>query len=140
MASADTQSSSAGGRRPRPLSPHLSIYSPIITMVMSIMHRMTGVMNVGGLLLVTAYLLALASGPAAYETMNGLYSSILGRVILVGFTWSLVHHMLGGVRHAIWDMGRGFGEERYTMSWATAVGAVLITVALWGLVMLLENV
>lgn len=128
-------------RRPaRPLSPHLSIYRPIITMVMSILHRITGVMNVGGFILVVAYLMALAIGPGAYEFMSGVYSSILGRVVLVAFTWSVIHHMLGGVRHAIWDVGRAMGEERYTLAWGTLVGSIALTGSLWVIVIVVENV
>jgi succinate dehydrogenase / fumarate reductase cytochrome b subunit len=136
MASADT--GSQGGRRPRPLSPHLSIYRPIVTMVMSIMHRMTGIMNIGGLLIVVAYLLALAAGPEAYERAGEWYGWWPVRVVLVAFTWSVIHHMLGGIRHAVWDVGRGFGEERYTLSWATITGSILITTALWAFIVVWE--
>ncbi|MEM7694656.1 MAG: succinate dehydrogenase, cytochrome b556 subunit [Pseudomonadota bacterium] len=131
---------SEGGRRPRPLSPHLSVYRPIVTMVMSIMHRMTGVMNVGGLVLVLAYLMALAMGPEAHAVMNEIYGSWPARIILVAFTWSLIHHMLGGVRHAVWDAGRGFGDVRYTMSWATLIGSTVLTVAVWTLAIVLEAI
>lgn len=134
MASADTEVS----RRPRPLSPHLSIYRPIVTMVMSIMHRVTGIMNVAGLVLVVAFLLALATGPEAYESAAAIYSSWWGRVILVAFTWSLVHHMFGGIRHAIWDTGHAFGEARYTLAWATIAGSVIFTTALWALIVVIE--
>jgi len=136
MASADT--GSGGARRARPLSPHLSIYRPIVTMVMSIMHRITGIVNIGGLLIVVAYLFALALGPEAYEAASGLYGSWPVRIVLVAFTWSLVHHMLGGLRHAVWDFGRGMGEVRYTLAWLTLTGSVLLTVALWALIVVLE--
>lgn len=137
MGAADTETA---GRRPRPLSPHLSIYRPIITMVMSIMHRVTGVMNVAGFILVVAYLMAIAVGPEAYEIASAIYSSIPVRIILVAFTWSLIHHMLGGLRHAIWDVGRGFGEVRYTLSWATLIGSLTLTASLWIIVVILEVV
>jgi len=136
MASAET----AAGRRERPLSPHLSIYRPIVTMVMSIMHRVTGVMNVGGLVLVVAYLVAIASGPEAFEWANAIYSSWLARIVLVAFTWSLIHHMFGGFRHFAWDMGRGTGEARYQMSWLTIVGSILVTTALWALIVVVEAI
>ncbi|MEM0907311.1 MAG: succinate dehydrogenase, cytochrome b556 subunit [Pseudomonadota bacterium] len=137
MTSADT---TPGARRERPLSPHLSVYRPIVTMVMSIMHRITGVMNVAGFVLVVGFLLATASGPEAYATASAIYGSWLGRVILVLFTWSLIHHMLGGVRHAVWDMGRGLGDVRYSMSWATAIGSASLTVLLWVVIMIVEAV
>lgn len=136
MASADTTT----GRRERPLSPHLSIYRPIVTMVMSIMHRVTGIMNIGGLVLVVAYLLAIASGPEGYAWGNAIYSSWLARIVLVAFTWSLIHHMFGGFRHFVWDMGKGTGEERYSMSWATIVGSILVTTALWALIVVVEAI
>jgi len=135
MASAET---GTGGRRSRPLSPHLSIYRPIVTMVMSIMHRATGLLNVGGLLIVVVFLLALAAGPVAYESAAAWYGWWPVRVILVAFTWSLIQHMLGGVRHAIWDTGRGMGESRYTLAWATAAGSIILTTALWAFVYVWE--
>ncbi|MCF3935901.1 succinate dehydrogenase, cytochrome b556 subunit [Acuticoccus sp. M5D2P5] len=138
MASADTEVS--GGRRPRPLSPHLSIYRPIVTMVMSIMHRVTGMMNVAGLLLVLFYLLALAAGPEAFATANGIYGSWLGRIVLVAFTWSLIHHAVGGIRHFIWDTGHMLGEERYALSWMTVTISILVTTVLWALIVVLEAV
>lgn len=109
-------------------------------MVMSIMHRVTGMMNVGGLVLVVAYLLAIASGPEAFAWANAIYSSWLVRIILVAFTWSLIHHMLGGFRHFVWDAGRGTGEVRYSMSWATLVGSILVTTALWALIVVVEAI
>ena len=134
MASADT----AARRRERPLSPHLSIYRPIVTMVMSIMHRVTGMMNIAGLVLVVGYIVALASGPEAYAWASGIYSSWVGRIILVAFTWSLVHHMFGGFRHFVWDTGRGQGEVRYQLTWLNLVGSILVTAVLWALVVVLE--
>ncbi|MEM9220914.1 MAG: succinate dehydrogenase, cytochrome b556 subunit [Pseudomonadota bacterium] len=134
MATADFEAS----RRPRPLSPHLSIYRPIITMVMSIMHRMTGIMNIAGLVLVVGYVTALALGPEMFALANAIYGSWIGRIILVAFTWSLFHHMFGGIRHAVWDAGRGFGDVRYKMSWATLGGSLAATAILWVLVVVVE--
>ena len=133
-----TSADSVGGRRARPLSPHLSIYRPIVTMVMSIMHRVTGVMNVGGLLLVIAFLVGTASGPAGFEFVSGIYGSWLARIVLVTFTWSLIHHMLGGVRHALWDTGHGLDESRYGLAWATLIGSVGLTIVLWIVIMIVE--
>lgn len=136
MASEDT----FGPRRERPLSPHLSIYRPIVTMVMSILHRVTGMLNVAGLLLVTAFLLGIAMGPEAYEAVTAVTSSWFGRVVLVGFTWSLIHHLLGGLRHLMWDFGKAFGDVRYAVAWANVVASVLLTAALWALVMFVEQI
>lgn len=115
----------------RPLSPHLSIYKPSITMTMSIVHRLTGVALYAGTLLLALWLIAAASDPALFATIQGFMGSILGRIVLLGYTWALVHHALGGVRHLIWDTGRGFGPERKLLSMLTLVGSVVITFGLW---------
>lgn len=135
-----TTTETAPDRPTRPLSPHLSIYRPIITMVMSIMHRVTGVMNVAGVVLVVAFIMGVAAGPQTYDTVAGIYGSWIGRIVIVTFTWALIHHMLGGLRHAVWDLGRGLGEVRYAMSWATLVGSLALTGALWAVVIVVENV
>src|SRR6266705_1951125 len=93
--------------RERPLSPHLSIYRPMLTMMMSIVHRLTGAALYFGTLLVAWWLLAAASGLNAYANFQGFMGSLVGRLILFGYTWALLHHMLGGIRHLIWDTGHG---------------------------------
>ncbi len=116
----------------RPLSPHLTIYRPMLTMMMSIVHRITGAALYFGLLLLAWWLIATASGPAAYGTFQGFIDSFIGRVILFGYTWALIHHMLGGVRHLIWDTGRGFGpSEREWLTVATLVGSIGLTALIW---------
>jgi succinate dehydrogenase / fumarate reductase cytochrome b subunit len=99
----------------RPLSPHLSIYKQIPTMVMSIVHRFTGMALYAGTLLVAWWLVAAASGEAYFDWVNGIFGSILGRLVLFGYTWALLHHMLGGIRHFIWDTGRGFDPATSTI-------------------------
>jgi succinate dehydrogenase / fumarate reductase cytochrome b subunit len=116
----------------RPISPHLSIYRLKLTMAMSIVHRITGAALYGGTLLLVWWLLAVASGPDAYATFQWAASSIIGRLVLFGYTWALLHHMLGGVRHLIWDTGRGFGAaEREFMAGATLAGSIILTIILW---------
>lgn len=116
----------------RPLSPHLSIYRPMLTTMMSIVHRITGGALYFGLLLLAWLLIAAASGPAAYAKFQGFADSIIGRFILFGYTWALIHHLLGGVRHLIWDTGRGFGpNEREWLTVATLVGSIGITALIW---------
>ena len=116
----------------RPLSPHLSIYKPIPTMMMSIVHRITGMALYAGTLLVACWLLAAASGEATFDWVNGIFGSIIGRLVLFGYTWALMHHMLGGIRHFIWDTGRGFDPATSTkMAWATLVGSITLTVLIW---------
>jgi succinate dehydrogenase / fumarate reductase cytochrome b subunit len=116
----------------RPLSPHLSIYKPTLTMTLSIVHRITGAGLYFGTLLLAWWLLAAASGPTAYAGIGSFMSSWLGRLILFGYTWALIHHMLGGIRHFLWDFGRGFGpQEREWLATATLVGSVTLTILIW---------
>ena len=116
----------------RPLSPHLSIYKPTLTMTMSIVHRITGGALFFGTLILAWWLLAAASGPTAYAKVQAFTGSIIGMLILFGYTWALIHHMLGGIRHLIWDTGRGFGPvEREWLTLATLVGSVGITLLIW---------
>jgi succinate dehydrogenase / fumarate reductase cytochrome b subunit len=116
----------------RPLSPHLSIYRPMLTMMMSITHRITGAALFFGTLLLTWWLLAAASGPTAYAKVQAFMGSIIGLLILFGYTWALIHHMLGGIRHLIWDTGRGFGPaEREWLALANLIGSVGLTLVIW---------
>ena len=89
----------------RPLSPHLSIYRPLINMVMSIVHRITGMALYFGTLLLAAWLIATAMGKTQFDFVNGLFGHPIGKLVLLGYTWALAHHMLGGMRHLIWDTG-----------------------------------
>ena len=117
---------------PRPLSPHLTIFRPLITMVMSIVHRITGAALTFGMLLLAWWLMAAASGPGAFETANGFFASWFGRLVLFGFTWALLHHMLGGIRHLIWDTGAGYSAAaRNGLAWATLAGSVVLTLLVW---------
>ena len=116
----------------RPLSPHLQIWRWNVTMALSILHRATGVGLGLGALMLAWWLIAAASGPSAYTAFEGFIGSIVGRLILFGYTWALIHHMLGGIRHLIWDTGRGFGaHEREWLARATILGSITLTVLLW---------
>jgi succinate dehydrogenase / fumarate reductase cytochrome b subunit len=116
----------------RPLSPHLSIYRLTLTMAMSIMHRITGVALYAGTLLLVWWLLAAAAGANPYAKVQWFMGTIIGRLILFGYTWALIHHMFGGIRHFIWDTGRGFGAtERELLVWAGLIGSIATTVVLW---------
>ena len=116
----------------RPLSPHIQIYKPMLTMTMSIVHRITGGALYVGTLILAAWLIAAASGQASFATMQAVLGSFLGRLVLFGYTWALMHHMLGGIRHLIWDTGRGFGAvERELFARLTIIGSVALTVILW---------
>ncbi|ORE88137.1 succinate dehydrogenase, cytochrome b556 subunit [Aurantimonas sp. 22II-16-19i] len=116
----------------RPLSPHLSIYRFRPTMAMSIVHRITGAALYVGTVLLVWWLVAAASGPDAFATASGFFGSIIGQLILFGYSWALIHHMLGGLRHFAWDMGYADSKETSTvLAIATLVGSVTITVLLW---------
>jgi succinate dehydrogenase / fumarate reductase cytochrome b subunit len=116
----------------RPLSPHLQIFRPIVTMVMSILHRITGGALYFGMALLAWWLVAAASGPQSFNFVNGLFGTIIGQIVLFGFTWALVHHMLGGLRHFLWDLGYGFElKTANAMAWGTIIGSVSLTILLW---------
>jgi succinate dehydrogenase / fumarate reductase cytochrome b subunit len=118
--------------RARPVSPHLQIYRWTPTMAMSIMHRITGIALYGGMLLLSWWLVAAATSQSWFDTANWLLGSWFGMVVLVGFSWALIHHALGGVRHFIWDTGAGLGKKTATtLSSLTLAGSLLLTAALW---------
>jgi succinate dehydrogenase / fumarate reductase, cytochrome b subunit len=132
------ETSSLERRKPaeRPLSPHLQIYRPMLSMTMSIVHRITGLGLYFGMLLLAWWLIAAAS-PTAYARFQWFAGSLIGKLILFGYTWALIHHMLGGVRHLIWDTGRGFGPtEREWLVAANLIGSIAITLILWIFVLL----
>ena len=116
----------------RPLSPHLQVYRLTMTFVMSGFHRVTGFVLYFGMLIPAAWLLAAAAGPDWFEFVNGLLGTILGRLVLFGYSWGLIHHMLGGVRHLIWDTGRGFDMVSIEVfARATIIGSLGLTAAVW---------
>ena len=123
----------------RPLSPHLQIYRPMLTMMMSIAHRITGIALYAGTLLLAWYLIALASGPDPFDTASWFLESIVGQVILLGFTWALFHHLLGGMRHFVWDSGYGMDyPAREWLAQGTLIGGLALTFAAWFLAFLLR--
>jgi succinate dehydrogenase / fumarate reductase cytochrome b subunit len=116
----------------RPLSPHLQVYRLTLTMVMSGLHRITGLGLCLGMLMLTWWLLAAAAGQNAYGTFEAFATSWFGRLILFGFSWALLHHLIGGFRYFIWDLGYGLGpEEREWLVRANIVGSIAATVLLW---------
>jgi succinate dehydrogenase / fumarate reductase, cytochrome b subunit len=119
-------------KRERPLSPHLSIYRPYPTMVMSIVHRITGGALYFGTLLVAWWLVAAATDAAYYDQVTALFGSLIGRLILFGYTWALMHHMMGGLRHLIWDTGAGLAKETANLfAWATLAASATLTLLIW---------
>jgi succinate dehydrogenase / fumarate reductase cytochrome b subunit len=123
--------SSADVKANRPLSPHIQIYRWRLTMAMSIAHRITGGGLYVGTLLLVWWLAAAASGPEAFAVANAAASSWLGLLILAGYSWALIHHMFGGLRHFVWDFGAGLGKPaRDRIAVATIAGSLSATAAI----------
>ena len=120
--------------RPRPLSPHLGIYRLTLTMVMSGLHRITGMALYAGVLLLAWFLIATSMDATAFAAASGFLNSIFGRLVLFGFSWSLFHHMLGGIRHFVWDAGYGMDDpEREWLATGTLVGGLVLTAIVWAI-------
>jgi succinate dehydrogenase / fumarate reductase cytochrome b subunit len=116
----------------RPTSPHLQIYKPQWTWVPSILHRITGgAITVGSLLLVY-WLIALASGPESFDRAQAIFGSIIGQIILFGFTWALLYHTFAGIRHLLWDAGVGLEIPRAERGAKLVVfGSIVLTIVVW---------
>jgi len=115
----------------RPISPHLQIYKPMLTMMMSIVHRITGAALYFGTLLLAWWLISAASANS-YAKVQWFMGTIVGQVIVFGYTWALIHHMFGGIRHFIWDAGHGYGAtEREWLVRAGLAGSIACTIVLW---------
>ncbi|MCC7167076.1 MAG: succinate dehydrogenase, cytochrome b556 subunit [Rhodospirillales bacterium] len=116
----------------RPLSPHLSIYRPQLTTFLSITHRMTGVALAVGTLLLAWWLGAAAYGPEAYARAQGFLGSILGRLLLLGWTFALFFHLCNGIRHLAWDAGKNFEIKKiYSTGYMVLIAAIALTAIAW---------
>ena len=121
-------------RRPRPLSPHLSIYRPTMTMVMSIAHRISGAGLYLGVLLLAWFLIAASTDAATFGVFSAFIELIIGRLVLFLFSWALFHHLIGGLRHIVCDAGYGLDAPlRDQMAWATLIGGFALTIVVWAL-------
>ena len=121
----------------RPLSPHLQIYRPQITSVLSILHRMTGLFLAFGAMFLVLWLIALASGPERYTLVLELLVSPPGLIMLAGWTFAMFYHLCNGIRHLFWDAGMGFELPQATMSgWAVVIASAVLTVAVWAVAIL----
>jgi len=115
----------------RPLSPHLSVYRPQITSVLSIFHRASGCAMAGSMALIVWWLLAAATGVGYFEFVDGLLTSWIGYLILIASAFAFFYHFCNGIRHMWWDIGNGFELEKVTASgYAVVVGAVVLTAIL----------
>ena len=116
----------------RPLSPHLSTYRWTLTLALSIIHRATGIALYFGTLLLAWWLIATASGPGAYSYVQAFKGSIIGKLILFGYTWALLHHLCSGIRYFFWDLGYGFKpNEREALTWGALIAGISLTVLVW---------
>ena len=117
----------------RPLSPHLQVYRPQLTSVLSILHRATGIaLSVGALYLATWVIYAAAS-PRAYAYFQGFNSSIVGRILLAGWLFCIFYHLCNGIRHLFWDAGLGFElKTAYASGWAVLAATAVLTLIAWG--------
>ncbi len=116
----------------RPLSPHLSIYRWPVTMVSSILHRATGVGLAVGFVVFVGWLFDAASGPAAYAGFVDAMGSAVGIALLIAWSWAFFYHFANGIRHLVWDAGRGLEKEQATASaWFVIVVSVVLTAVFW---------
>ena len=116
----------------RPTSPHLQIYRLTSTMLMSGLHRITGFVLYFGTALLAWWLVAVASGPNAFANAQWWLDTVIGRIVLLGYSWALIHHALGGIRHLIWDTVHGLdATDREWLAGANLVGSIGLTAILW---------
>ncbi len=113
----------------RPLSPHLQVYKPQLTSILSIIHRGTGVFLSLGLLLLAYWLMAIAAGPESYSKIQAHIGSWYGQCLLAAFVFSLYYHLCNGIRHLFWDTGLGLEiETTYKSGYAAIIITLLLTV------------
>lgn len=119
-------------RQPRPLSPHLQVYRPQITSVLSISHRISGVVLGAGALLLTWWLVAAVEGPESFDQVQTIIGSWYGRLLIFGFTLAFFYHLCNGVRHLFWDLGYGLElRSVYRSGWVVMVLTVVLTLFSW---------
>ena len=112
----------------RPISPHLQVYRPQLTSMLSILHRITGVALAIGTILLVYWLIAAASGPEAFASAEALIGSRLGRILLFGWIFALYFHLTNGIRHLFWDAGFGFELKTvYASGWTVVALAAVLT-------------
>lgn len=115
------------------MSPHLQVYRPQLTSVLSILHRATGFALAVGTLFLAWWLIAAAVGPDAYALVEAFFGSWLGTIVLLGFSFSLMYHLCNGIRHLAWDAGWGFDlPTAYASGWAVVAGSLILTALAWG--------
>jgi succinate dehydrogenase / fumarate reductase cytochrome b subunit len=117
-----------------PLSPHLSIYKFKLSLLMSIAHRITGGALYFSMLIFLFFLVSLSSGASGYELFSSIIGTWIGKLVILGITWALFHHMLGGLRHFLWDMVKGFEVKTVDkLATITLLGGIVLTIIYWSL-------
>ncbi len=115
-----------------PLSPHLQIYRWHISSLLSITHRITGIINLLALILIFFWLLALSFSESNYELFLLIINSFFGKFILIGFSWSMSFHLLSGIRHLVWDLGYGFEIKTANISGIIVIiFSLVLTIIFW---------
>jgi len=115
-----------------PLSPHLQIYRWHISSLLSITHRISGIINLLALILIFFWLLILNFGESNYELFLLIINSFFGKFILIGFTWSMSFHLLSGIRHLVWDLGYGFEIKTVNISGIIVIiSSLVMTIIFW---------
>ncbi len=116
----------------RPLSPHLGIYKPQLTSIMSILHRATGIVLAIGLLPLTYWFYSISLGPKAYEQMQNIIGSPIGLLLLFAWSFALFYHLCNGIRHLFWDAGMGFNiKTTYMSGYFVWIAAFALTAGAW---------
>jgi len=116
----------------RPLSPHLQVYKPQLTTFMSITHRATGIALAVGTLMLVCWLIAAATGETAFNEVQAFLGSIVGPLLLLGWSFALFYHLCNGLRHLFWDAGKGFEIETAYMTGRIVIAAsILLTIGAW---------
>jgi len=115
-----------------PLSPHLQIYRWQISSLLSITHRVTGILNLLGLIFISAWISSAGIGENLFECFSVILKSFIGKFILIGFTWSISYHLLSGIRHFFWDLGYGYEIKTANISGIIVIiGSLFLTIILW---------
>lgn len=118
--------------RERPLSPHLQVYRWQVQMVTSILHRATGVVLSLGNLLIVCGLLSLAADPESWAHFTAFTRSVLGFLIMFGWSWAMAFHLINGIRHLVQDAGLGYRIESFIRSsWISVIGSLVLTALIW---------
>lgn len=116
----------------RPLSPHVQVYRPQLTSVLSFTHRVTGLVLGAAMVALVGWLAAVAAGPQIYAPVRTLLDTTLAQPVLLIATFAFFYHLCNGVRHLVWDTGRGFElHQIYASGWAVVLASVVLTAVAW---------